>query len=126
MCNTSFFGYFRLGKQSEKSLPVEGCCEPIVQLGMASLCGGVLQAHCPAGHGGCLCYKVAGRVLGCSMQLTWVVPSSLGSEASADMVIVLPSVISCEEEGLMLQADGGSLSSTRELLPARSLKDGLL
>lgn len=51
------------------------------------------------------------------MQFTWVVPSSLGSEASVDMVTVLSSVILCEEEGLVLQAVGGSLSSATELGP---------
>lgn len=60
---------------------------------------------------------MAGRVLGYSMQFTWAVPSSLGSEASVDMVTVLLSVISCEEEGLVLRAVGGSLSSAMELGP---------
>lgn len=67
-----------------------------------TFCGGVLQTHCPAGHGECLCYGVNGRVLGCSMKFPWVVPCSLGSETSEDMVIVLPRVTSCEEEGLIL------------------------
>jgi hypothetical protein len=51
------------------------------------------------------------------MQFTCIVPSSLGSEASADMVTVLLSVLSCEEEGLVLQAVGGSLSHAMELGP---------
>lgn len=77
----------------------------------------MLQTHCPPGHCKCPCYGVAGRVLGCSMQFTWVMPSSLCSEASVDMATVLLSVISCEEEGLVLQAAGGSLSSAMELGP---------
>lgn len=77
----------------------------------------MLQAHCPPGHCKCLCYGVAGRAFGYSMQFTCIVPSSLGSEASADMVTVLLSVLSCEEEGLVLQAVGGSLSHAMELGP---------
>lgn len=53
--------------------------------------GRVLQAVCPAGHDECLCYGVAGGVLGCSVQFTWVAPSSLGPEASADRDTALSS-----------------------------------
>lgn len=62
-------------QQLWKSLPVEGCDQHFAQPGMTSVC----------------VIGWLGRVLGCSVQFTWVVPSSLGSEASADRDTVFSS-----------------------------------
>lgn len=101
MCATGLsFGYLRWGKQSESHAPSGwgAASKPVAHLGIASV-------------------RVAGRVLGHSLQSTSVVACGLGSEASVDTVTVPVSVILCEEEGLILQTVGGSLSSAGGLDP---------